>query len=160
MKKVLTLSILAITPLIVNAQAAAPSMWDDGTYLRLIFFACLIVVIARLVISKYRANMKVNLILISITFILFFMGYNVKEYLNPFFTDKQELNSGINCKDNADYERGYKLGEMAKMMGEHYDPKEFVEKTNYEIGRNIYKATPCFVEGFNDGQNGRKNQYE
>lgn len=57
------------------------------------------------------------------------------------------------------YSSGYSSGRLCKLMGDYSSCESFVEKYNYETGRNILSASDCYCEGFNDGKDGNPEKY-
>jgi len=60
--------------------------------------------------------------------------------------------SSPTCKSSeSEYQEGHSLGKTVKLMGESYSCSSFVKIYNEQAGRNIFKATDYFCEGYKDG---------
>lgn len=65
----------------------------------------------------------------------------------------------VSYKGNGGYKEAYQLGELSRASGGTSDPKTFVQMYNQELGREVLRAEPYFIAGYNDGYNGRPSQY-
>lgn len=65
----------------------------------------------------------------------------------------------ISYKGNGGYKEAYQLGELSRASGGTSDPKTFVQRYNQELGREVLRAEPYFIDGYNDGYNSRPSQY-
>ena len=72
---------------------------------------------------------------------------------------KNSQKASIDCSHNSSYGEGYSSGSLVKMVGGPSTCESYVEKYNYETGRNILSASDCFCEGFQDGINGDPKKY-
>lgn len=67
----------------------------------------------------------------------------------------QKSNNTVDCSsDKGAYTSGYSSG--SAFGG---DCESFVQKYNYETGRNILVASECYCEGFKDGNDGKSEKY-
>jgi hypothetical protein len=76
-------------------------------------------------------------------------------------SDNKESQKTTDCSNSkGSYSSGYAAGKLCKLMGDYSSCESFVEKYNYETGRNILSANECYCEGFNDGKSGNPEKYK
>jgi hypothetical protein len=74
-------------------------------------------------------------------------------------TDKVS-NKTTDCSNSKGaYNSGYSSGSLCRAMSDYSSCESFVQKYNYETGRDILVASDCYCEGFNDGKDGNPKKY-
>ena len=94
--------------------------------------------------SKHKTKLK---------YILFFIGIIIFLYLKDCNSNNSD---NVDCINNASYETGFASGSTAKIMNDQVGCYSYVEKLNYQVGRDVYNANECFCQGFRDGKNDKK----
>lgn len=102
----------------------------------------------------YNMNFKVLGSIIIVGVFLFFA------YGSDDTKTDQVSNNTVDCSNyKGQYSSGYSSGSMCSVMGDYSSCESFVEKYNYETGRDILEASDCYCEGFNDGKDGKTKKY-
>lgn len=76
-------------------------------------------------------------------------------------SDNKESQKTTDCSNSkGSYSSGYAAGKLCKLLGDYSSCESYVEKYNYETGRNILSTNECYCEGFNDGKSGNPEKYK
>jgi hypothetical protein len=119
-------------------------------------FFCAITVLNKMDATKLDKTFAYIGLILSIVSVIVFLNWKPLESSNS--SDNNQ--SSLDCsKNTSEYSSGYASGKLVKMMGDSETCEGFVRKTNEGTGRNMYSATDCFCEGFNDGKNGESEKY-
>ncbi|PCI98011.1 MAG: hypothetical protein COB15_06665 [Flavobacteriales bacterium] len=74
--------------------------------------------------------------------------------------ENSEVAELLDCSQSVGYyEEGYASGKMVLTLGGSRNCETYVEKVNYESGRNIMVASDCFCAGFDEAIHRKEERY-
>ena len=99
-------------------------------------------------------------LILSVISVIIFINWKPLESSKSSNSKSESGQISLDCSNStSEYSSGYSSGKLVKMMGDSETCEGFVRKTNEGTGRDVYSATDCFCEGFNDGKNGESEKY-